>query len=89
MNIGDRVKIKLLEEIKSRKDELLGSRRIAFYADDLLFDPSMKQYCGDTVSISRVKEKPSGYIYKVYENLWWWHERWLVADFLSDDDFEI
>ena len=87
MKIGDRVRIKSYDDISWRKNTGLGG---CFYTDELLFDPTMEQYCGDTITVSHIKVKSYGTIYKSKENFWWWHENWvIISDFLSDKDFEI
>ena len=88
MKPGDKVKIKTYEEIKLRSGSSEGWYN-SFYADELLFETSMKIYCGDDVTIFSKKVKSYGTIFRVEENLWWWHEKWLIEDFLSDKDFEI
>lgn len=87
MKIGDKVKIKPYEEIYNNKnaDNSYGG----FYCDELLFDPTMKTYCGQIGTLSHRKEKSYGTIWKVEENGWWWHSKWLIADFFSDEDFDI
>lgn len=78
MNPGDRVKIKEFKYIKTKTVEY-----------NLFIDPDMKKFCGYNVTIDSKQEKSYGTIYKVKENTWWWHEKWLIEDFLTDKDFEL
>lgn len=87
MKIGDIVKIKSYDKIKSHQTN--SDSYGGFYSDNLLFDLSMKQYCNSTVTITKTKQKSYGIIYRVKECGWWWHEKWLIANFLSDEDFEL
>ena len=83
MKIGQRVKIKSYHDIikgvfKSRHK-------------NLLFDPDMRNCCGQPGILKQYRNKyNNGIIWLLETNGWWWHEDWLeLIDFFNDKDFEI